>query len=269
MKPIPNINLHLKFKDLLRGSTNYRLVTDGELWSPELTFSELASVIRSQYEPIPESVGYYVFDIMSESDWDGDTTPPNFATRNQMLKVAFGKNLFPWVYPVEQKLVETPFSAQEMFETHIERNEEGIVLKNPLLGYKHGRCTHNENWMFKFKQFETHDAKVIAIEERMELKPGVERTLDAVGHLERVHTQDAYQPAGLVGALLVDWNGTQFRVKPGRGFNHNALRTLWEERKTLVGRWVEFKFMPKGTKDKPRIGSLVRFRPDLAPQPPL
>jgi hypothetical protein len=101
----------------------------------------------------------------------------------------------------------------------------------------------------------------------MKLKQDVERTRDVLGHLERRFEQDLYEPAGMVGSFVVKNDDGEFKVKPGKGFNHYMLTSWWQDYMQYPEKWngkhIEYKWMPHGTKDKPRIGSLVRFRSDL------
>jgi hypothetical protein len=81
--------------------------------------------------------------------------------------------------------------------------------------------------------------------------------------MEKVSTQDSYELDEAVGAFVVQLdNGKTTSVTPGRGFSYADKQALWHRREQLIGKTVEFKWMPKGSKDLPRIGSVVRFRPD-------
>jgi hypothetical protein len=247
-----------------------RLVVDGELWSPTRSFHEpikengISSILTTHNRIIPKDIGYYVFDIMSEEDWD-ENTEESFITRYNNYKTLLTD--IPNVFPVEQYLVQTAVEAEAFFNQQIALEQEGMILRQPSAFYKHGRCTVNQDGMWKFKEFQTHDAVIIAVEEQQRLKPDIERTRDVLGHLERRFEQELYEPAGKVGAFVVQMNGVHFKVKCGKGHN-DYLKTSWwqdycQHSQKWNGKHIEFKMMPHGTLDKPRIGSLVRFRPDL------
>jgi hypothetical protein len=268
MKPIPNANFHLKFKDFRRWCQANRTVTDGEIWSPELTFQELQSIIRSGLRPIPDSVSYYIFDWMDEKEWDGKVPLAPFENRFNWYNGFLAAQNFSGVIPVMQHLVYNPQEAEEMFNKEIEAEHEGIILVHPQSKYKHGRYTQKESQMFKFKEFLTMDGVIQDVIQRRKLKSNVNRTTNEVGGLARSYKNDDYELDDKVGAFTIKrTDGVVFDVKPGKGHDHEICRMWWkwfQQKPTqLVGKHVEFKFMPHGTMDKPRIGSLVRFRPDL------
>jgi DNA ligase-1 len=262
LKEIPNANLRTHLAELLTMS-KAGLVTDGELWSPKLTFQELQSIIRSYDKPIPEHVGYYIFDLMTAEEWD-DGTENEFLQRYIDYKKMIA---FPHVVPVEQWHIRNAQEAEDFFNGQLELSQEGMILRQPHARYKHGRATTKQDFLWKFKEFVTHDAMIVGVEEQMRLREGVERTRNIVGHLERRYEQELYEPAGKVGAFIVEHDGQQFKVKPGKGQNDYIKTSWWNDWKQYPEKWrgkhVEYKHMPHGAKDKPRIGSLVRFRPDL------
>lgn len=261
LKDIPNRNLAKHLHNFFEWCRLTRVVTDGELWSPDIPFNELSSIVRSFNKPLPESVHYHIFDLLTEAEWDNDTEPE---FRQRMWKYVNIPS-FAHVRPVIQQSMQSAEQAKLMFEGIIDANGEGIILRSPVAKYKHNRCTPKEDGMWKFKQFETHDAMIVGVEEQMKLKQGVERTTNEIGRLEREHSQEFYEPAGLVGAFIVNWDGLIFKVKPGKGFDNAWKAAIWRthvDQGSIVEKHIEFRYMPHGTKDKPRIGSLVRFRPD-------
>lgn len=259
LKAIPNLNLPAHLSNLLRFCKEARIVTDGELWSDEMSFQELQSVIRSHNSPIPSSVKYHIFDTMSEDNWNNGTELPYI---NRYLECQQTLN-FGNCIAVEHFYCMNAKEAQEQFDNHIEAGKEGIILRAPIAKYKHGRTTLNQDGMWKFKQFITHDAVIVGFEQAEVMREGLERTTDAQGNLERTYKQEDYTPTDMVGAFIVEQDGLRFKIKPGKGHNHEWKRGVWYSREGLIGKHIEFKHMPHGAMNKPRIGSLVRFRPDL------
>lgn len=247
-----------------------RLVVDGELWSPVRSFhmepkeEGISSILTTHHRVIPQDIGYYVFDMICEDDWDNETELSFLGRYNAYTEML--KNL-PKVHVVKQHVIQNAQEAEAFFNQQLALEQEGMILRQPNARYKHGRCTENQDGMWKFKEFDTKDAMIVRIEEQMKLKPGIDRTRDVLGHLERRFEQDLYEPAGKVGAFVVEMDGKEFKVKPGKGHNDYIKTSWWQDYKQFPEKWrgkhVEFKFMPHGSKDKPRIGSLVRFRPDL------
>lgn len=260
LKPMANVQLHTHLSNLLDYCKSKRWILDGELWSPRMTFTELSSVIRSKNKAIPLDVRYHVFDMMDEHEWESNKEMP-FGYRAQTVEQNLGG--FHFTSIVRQDVVNSAGDAENCFNWHIENGHEGIIMRSADAYYKHGRFTTNQDGMWKFKEFVTHDAVIIGIEEQMKLKEGVARTTNVLGHLEREHSKELYEPSGLLGAFVVRWNDCEFKVKPGKGFNNAYKQAWWQYKEQHIGKHIEFKYMSHGTKDKPRIGSLVRFRPDL------
>lgn len=275
LKPFPNQEMNEHLKELLQFCKVARIVTDGEFWSPECTFQELQSIVRSHNKPIPDHVKYYIFDTMSEENWNNGTEMP-FICRylEAMQTMNFGNCI-----PVEHYYMMNSTEAQDKFDAAIEAGEEGIILRQPTAKYKHGRTTENQDGMWKFKEFVTHDAVIVGFEQAERMRDGIARTMDAQGKLERTYRQEDYTPIDMVGAFIVEnvpfeggigygntsFSGSpkQFKVKPGKGHDNEWKRCAWYQRLVLMGKHVEYRYMPHGTLNKPRIGSLVRMRPDL------
>ncbi|MDE2097258.1 MAG: hypothetical protein KGL39_08455 [Patescibacteria group bacterium] len=276
LKEIPNINLRRHLDDLLNYCFNERVVTDGEIWSPQLKFDELKSIIRSGSADIPGHVFYHIFDMIREDDWNNGTEA-GFAQRYCEYSNLLMGFIHNHVKLVEQFHISNPTEAEEFYSNQIQLGHEGMILRAMDAKYKHGRCTTKQDGMWKFKEFMTQDGILVDIEQQLRLRAGVERTTNVLGHLERRYEQDLYEPAGLVGAFVVQearvdaegeyTTGQTFKVKPGKGMNAAEKQRIWQDFSQYPEKWrgkhVEYKHMPHGSKDKPRLGSLVRFRPDL------
>lgn len=259
LKPFPNLNMEAHLASLLKHCRENRIVTDGEFWSPDMTFQEIQSVTRSRSKTIPASLKYYIFDTMTEDEWNNENER-GFVHR---YLSAYQNLNFENCIPVEHFYVMNADEAQDRFESVLAKGEEGIILRAPTAKYKHGRTTENQDGMWKFKQFITQDAIVVGFEQGEVMREGLERTIDAQGKKERTYRQEDYTPIDMVGAFIVKQGDVQFKVKPGKGHDNEWKRDVWHNREQWLGKHIEFKFMPHGTMDKPRIGSLVRRRFDL------
>jgi DNA ligase-1 len=170
--------------------------------------------------------------------------------------------------PVEHIFLDNATKAEAFFNAQLEAGQEGIILRSPTAKYKHGRTTLRQDGMWKFKEFMTQDAVIVGIEQGEKMIDGIDRDVDAQGKLERTYKQENYTSSGMVGAFWVQQDGyPRFKVKPGKGHD-NAWKTMvWKDYQLHPEKWhgkhLEYKFMPHGTMDKPRIGNLVRLRPDL------
>lgn len=274
LKDIRNTTIGFHLKELIDVCRKHRLVTDGELWSPIRGFHMeekehgISSILTTRNRVIPDDIHYYIFDMMTEDEWDNGTEGMFIKRYLNYFSLLKG---FPNVRLVEQFHVTNPNEAEEFFENQLNFGHEGMILRNQQAKYKHGRCTTKQDGMWKFKEFITHDAVIVGVEEQMKLKEGVGRTRNAIGHLERRYEQDLYELAGMVGAFVCKPIGNiteavTFKVKPGRGMNNGWKTAIWRlhvEKNNIIGKHCEYKMMPYGTLNRPRIGSLVRFREDL------
>lgn len=267
LKPQPNIYLNLTFQQLIEYSKKNNLVFDGELWSPTMTFSELQSIIRADDANIPTHVGFYIFDMMTENEWENENEPC-YRIRYEMLMKILRDNNFSNVFLIEQEMMYTPEEAEKAFEDFITEGYEGLMLRSLHGRYKHNRASLKDDIIYKFKEFQTDDAVIVDVVQGKQMKSSVknsEREIDEQGHTKRSHKKDDYELADTSGSLIVKMkDGTEVGIGFGKQ-DAEEKKKIWEQHKAggIIGKWIEFSWMPHGTKDKPRIGKLERFRPDL------
>lgn len=259
MKPFTNNQLWKHFEKTIELAQEHKVVFDGEIWHPEITFTELSSRLRAGSGML-DGVQYHIFDCLTHDEWNGQAHS-QFNHRQQHLEVL--SNYFtPDTKRVEQLLVLNSEDAANQYAKFLGAGHEGIILRSPTGVYKHNRCTHREGNMFKFKVFQTEDAVIVEVVQRRKMLD-VERTYNPFGLLEKINTQESYGLDEAVGAFQVRLSdGRLTSVNLGRGFSYSARQKFWTLRDSLVGKHIEFKYMPHGTKELPRIGSMIRFRPD-------
>lgn len=142
-------------------------------------------------------------------------------------------------------------------EECVAQGYEGIMIRDPLGKYKHGRSTTKEGGLLKIKRFEDDEAVVIGCEELMTNLN--EQELDNLGHKVRSSKKEGLVPADKLGALIVK-HKTFGEFKIGSGFTEDTRIKLWRERDELKGRLAKFKYQPSGVKDKPRFPVFLGFR---------
>jgi DNA ligase-1 len=261
MKPQPNRNLPAHLKELLKASVELNLAIDGELFSPDLTFSELEGTFKREDGDIHPSIQLYAFDMMLASSWGQPHKAGGFLDRNNNLR-AFIERVKPAnVTYLKQRMVSKASEVQALYEGALSSGYEGLILRDPNALYKHGRATVKEGIIFKMKPFDTLDAVVIGYEQQRQLKDGIERATNELGRTARTFKQEDYTVTDNLGALQVrDEKGREFSIGWGRGWTMAKRKELWDRRTTLVGQWVEVRFMVVGEKDLPRMPQLIRFR---------
>jgi ATP-dependent DNA ligase len=274
-----SIHLHAYFLQLRRLVFQQKKVLDCELWSPILKFNEIMSAIA---DPKPEhQLQLHVFDIMTEDEWYEGTEQPfmdrveeytwwvrrfcgDMLNINVTLPVGFIS--LPLVVPVEQCLVRDAIELQAFFDLAIENNHEGCMVRGLRSKYKHGRGTLNEGLIFKFKKWVTEDAVIAGFKQGTQKKAILPeaRKRDAMGYLKPIHKKGEREFVDVIGSVCVLLrDGTECHVGGGKGDVLGKEGVTWENHKKFLGRWVEIKFQEHGTHLKPRMGSIVRFRPDL------
>ena len=164
-----------------------------------------------------------------------------------------------WMVPVEHVVINTR-EQLDTYETEIvEKGWEGVMLRHPDGWYKYGRSTVREGGLLKMKRFKDADAKVVGFEELMHNDNVA--TVNALGRTERSSHQENMRGAGVLGALIVEYNGAELRI--GTGFDAAQRANIWLRRDMYKYATVVFKYQEVGTKDAPRFPVFKGFRSDL------
>jgi DNA ligase-1 len=242
------------------------LILDGEIWSETLAFNEIMSAIANPIAVSKLKIG--VLDCMPLGDWYQETDQPFlFRTKQAEATVAkfkdssvYEKQLF-YVSQIRCNDVEV---ARKFHFEYLAQGYEGSVLKYALGNYKHGRATLKQGLMFKFKQWATVDATIFDFKQATAMKSSVmfgERETDEMGYLKRSHKQDTRELVEGIGSIDVKLkDGRIVGVGVAKGVE---LGITWKNRHRYLGKHVEIIYQDHGIKELPRLGRIVRFRPDL------
>jgi DNA ligase-1 len=142
----------------------------------------------------------------------------------------------------------------------LEEGYEGIMLRHPMGLYKYGRSTRREQGLIKLKRYLDDDAKIIGFEQRFHNTN--EPFIDETGHQKRSSHQEGMVPLEMLGAFICSAPGFQKHFKVGVGFTHEDATRFWKTKDTLLGKWIKFRYLPEGTREKPRHPSFLGFRYD-------
>lgn len=259
MKAQPNRNLRDHLGELVNLAVKHQLIFDGELWSPEIPFNELQSIIRAEDKPIPSHVQFYLFDMMDHEEWGCCDTP--FIDRYHRLEDFWAAHTPAHTKLVIQAVVDNPGMVRGMYNVALADGFEGVMLRSLNGGYKHGRATTKEGLIYKMKPFETADAVIIGYEQQKAVKDDAVRTVNELGRTARTSKAEDHTLVDNMGALRVrDEQGREFNLGWGKGWSISRRHQLWKSRASLIGQWVEYRYMAVGTKDLPRLPQLIRFR---------
>lgn len=247
-KPIRNTHIQKLLQEYLPDGV------DGEITSGN-TFQETTSAVMTiEGEP---TFKIWVFDYL---DPESDKIAPYYRRIADIQdKLDFHNNTYPFAIEV---LYGTHIDNMEElldFEAfYLHRGFEGVMLRDPNGTYKFGRSTVNNNILLKVKRFVDDEAVLVGIVEKMHnLNPAEE---DNFGNTKRSSSMEGLVPAGTMGALIVDKNGSRFSI--GTGFDDKTRQEIWDNRVSLLAEnpLVKYKFFEVGVKDLPRHPVFIGFR---------
>lgn len=143
-----NRNLHHHLREAIEISKS-GVVLDGELWSPSMRLTEIQSVLQSENAIIPDHLVLYVFDGMPKNEWGLSSTP--FYERQNFLSSCASKMNWNNVKLVKSFAITKSFQCKHNYERILNKNGEGLVVRNPNSPYIHRRCKKSENHIWKLK----------------------------------------------------------------------------------------------------------------------
>lgn len=138
---------------------------------------------------------------------------------------------------------------------------EGGIIRRPTTTYKFGRSTALGGELVKVKRRNTVDAQVIGYEPRYENQNEAKKS--ELGYTTRSAHQENLVQLEMLGAIHIRLLDTGIEQKCGvfRGLTHGDLRTLWQERETLEGRYCEVSVdSASGGYDSSRCPVWMRWR---------
>ena len=140
------------------------------------------------------------------------------------------------------------------FEQAVLKNGyEGVILRDPKARYKFGRSTIRERGMLKIKRMEDSEAVIIGT---VPLYHNQNEALkDNLGRTKRSSAKAGKVESDVMGALSVRDIKTGVEFEIGTGFSAEDRAKDWP-----IGSIVTYRFMPHGTKDKPRHPSFKGIR---------
>lgn len=244
-KPIPNKRLHEKFAHLKEYSKDNGIL-DGELYSHELTFQEITSIVMTQDKEVPASLQFYCFDALAFADMP-------FNTRLRLIPEARD------LVKVEQILTKKS-EFERLMQKALDEGYEGLIIRNPMSKYKFGRVTTKSGDGYKLKNYRTFDARIHGFVQATVVRKDAVRKINELGYSETSKKKDDRIPVDKVAAFLVNHEGKELKVVYAATDTERAY--AWQHRDDYFGRMIEFKGMLIGAKDLPRHPVFTRWRDD-------
>lgn len=195
---------------------------------------------------------YHVFD-----SWDHPTK-----TAEQRTAITFERFLrlapkYPFLRYLEQRLVTTMEEVEQAIEEMA--IGEGIILKRLGGLYKQtGRATVKGQELVKIKPYEDDEAKVLYVIQGTHNENELKQ--DNFGYAKRSSSQDGKVLVDTAGALRC-WSARwgEFNVSLG-SMSHAQRKWIWDNRERIKGWIVTFRYLPKGSLEKPRHPIFKLFR---------
>ena len=240
-----------------------RLLSRHEFWGldaeitvgpPNLpTTLETTSAFWRTADATSDQIRVFVFDHVEE-----DLREPYISRFTRAVEIA---NDHPSVLEAaEFSWADNQYQLQALEELAHQNGYEGLILRSESAPYKAGRATNKEGYGYKVKRFVDDEATIIGVVEL--LINNNPQYVDETGKLRRSTNAEGLTPGGTLGALVVEHDELgQFSI--GSGFDSATRLRLWNERDTLIGNLVTFKYMPYGSNRTARLPIYRSIRSDL------
>jgi len=257
-----------RFKPFLDKTIGTEHVFDCEIFNPDATFQQITSSIANE-DGVPLKL--YAFDYLTKEEWFSASVT-EYLDRCINLGCVIGKLDPNWEYIriAQQKICDTRREIEEYFNEVLERGGEGLMLRSPSQLYKHGRSTAKQGDFLKLKDFQTLDGIIVGYNQKARLTEEAKEYItdkDAFGRSKRGHRKDDRELVDEIGSVIVKITQEPFLDEEcGCMWKKGSpVRTMitWNNKESFVGKHVEIEFQPCGSKDLPRIGRIIRLRPDL------
>lgn len=167
----------------------------------------------------------------------------------------------PRIIVLEQRILQSPEDVVAYEREMLTKGFEGAMLRSINGKYKEGRATFNEMNIFKRKPFVETEATILDMECQMENLN--EQFIDERGLAKRSKHQENLVPKDTIGNFILFsplWQ-KPFRAAPGKGFDQGMRDKMWKLRDQLRGETVTIKYQKHGSREAPRMPTVIKFRP--------
>lgn len=246
-KPIPNKEL-CTFSTILGGGY------DMELWSPQLDYNDIQSIVMSRIHPSWLKIELHILDRFFPS-----RPFLGYEQRLDELKnntTGSERICFPsWT---------VCWNAKQLFDFEqevIEEHGEGICFRLPNSPYKMGRSTLAEQYLVKLSRYVRDEAVIVGFEEQME--NGNPDAWNEVGKMNRSQAQSGMYGKNTLGKMVcTNTKGQTIKIGTGVGLTQKMRKEIWENQSKYLGRTLTYKHKPCGQKILPRSPIMVGWRKD-------
>lgn len=243
MKDIPNNFI----KDFL--SDNKYVDLDGELVIGNPTakgsFNKTQSGVMSR-DGQPDFT-FYVFDLVRQGY--------KYGIRRRLLHNRMG---YPRLFIVKQHLIHNKKELMKFECKALAKGYEGIMLRWEDADYKYGKATLNQMMLLKRKPFNDAEGRIVEVYEQNQNNNSSKE--NELGLFKRSKAKDGMEGKDTLGGFILETQWGLLRCATGLGLTKNKRLSLWKDKDNLLGKYITFKYLPVGMKDKPRHPIFLRFR---------
>lgn len=220
---------------------------DGELIVGSPTAPDVYNKCQSHIMSFDKPHEELTFNVF---DWAGEERAAwTYKGRYNYLKQMVLEMNDPRVKLVEAVQVDNLQQLLYYEEKCLIKGYEGIMWRNPLSPYKHGRATYLQNIIKKIKRPVDEEAVVVGFYEQMTNTN--EQKDDELGYAKRSHHLANQVPSGTLGGFICMFKDTEIRVGCGQ-FNHAQRLEIWMNQSKYLYKILRWRHFPKGAKDLPR-----------------
>lgn len=246
MKPWPNLFIRDELSNpAFHGLDGEILV--GEPNDPNAFHNTSGPVRRIQGKP---DFRFYVFD-----DWRGGGYSYKERWLDRQLR-SEGR-----IVVLEQRLLSSPQEVLAYEAEMLSVGFEGAMIRSLDGRYKEGRCSFNEMNIFKRKPFVECEAVIVNLIEGLENRN--EAVMNETGHMRRSSHMANKVPKGTLGSFELKSNlwPTTFHAGTGEGYDQGMKQEIWNRRDEYIGQIATVKYQKYGSRDAPRLPSVIKIRP--------
>jgi len=127
----------------------------------------------------------------------------------------------------------------------LSKGYEGLIIRTGHDGF------------FRLKRFKDSEARIIEVIESK--KNCNEAEISETGRIKRSSSKEGKIGKGEAGGFIVEANGKIFKVGKGTLCRRDAIK-VWKNKEQYIGKYLKYKHMPYGQKDKPRFPTFLCFR---------
>jgi len=214
------------------------VVLDGELYSHELSFEKLVSVLTTEDAEIPKDLKFTVFDCIPLKDWNNKSCKLRYEQRLKLLRETLNDQVADYkkVVDIETTKVDNAKDLVDIYKKHLQSGFEGSIIRSIDGLYHWKRVTLRSGEMLKLKPMETIDVTVKSLYE-------------AEGNF-----------VGLAGGIEFDFNN--HTVRCGSGFTIDHRKEMAASPSKFVGKVAEIKYMEQTEAGSLRHPVFIRWRMD-------